>query len=516
MARPNVGFDIFTKNILDALGIDSSSSLRELKEANDILSQFAARGKGKNIMQRVRFTKGILGEMMEVSKFADKLRKFSESGGIPTRKSEGYLAQGFRSGTHGRAAFIRKEHAAWSQYLSHSAFIKSDEYLKGKTWELDRNLRRDTALQQLGLLTSGAENDFDYLREAEERSNREIDERHKYEREAERNHRLAESRGSIKNRRERLMLMREFPTFFRNSKMSTKDMRSMAVSLRAIRKIPILGKVVTNPIGAALAVLGAQKMAFNVSDAANKEVVDWQNQVLMTGGIPKEFENAGYLAGLKGPGEMMSLLGKLQESYGPAAVEIMRGYGSILASTPEEQRSMIASSLGLDTKSAAVAIALSNPELFQSDQRRTNAYKNKLDTMKTLGFSTGASFTDTAEAAYLSVMGGAGARDAANSRWVGDDVDRDYEDEMNRLVYQVDNIRDTAIADDQYSSGQFDTPTGDSYGGGNKNITVQMNVNADVNTDDPSAFIKELSEIGSRGVSDAEYIISNNDTKRTN
>ena len=389
--------------------------------------------------------------------------------------------------------------------------IASDNILEEKLKRLDRIRAFGRATQASG---------FSRYAKAEAQANKDVDERNEYERERAENARLAESRGSIRNRKERLMLLREFPTFFRNSKMSTKDMRDMAKSLRAIRKIPIVGRIATNPIGAAGAILGAQKMVFNTSDAANKEVVDWQNLALMTGGLSKEFENAGYLAGMKSPGEIMGSLGKFQQMYGPAAVDMLRGYGSSLATAPAETRQMLASRFGLNTKEAALAMALSNPELFASGQRITQAARNKISAMETMGYSTGSSLSDTINSIWLSVMGGAQARDVSgNTDWskkIRKSMEGDYAEMMDRLVYTWNEVHDTAEIDDRYRAGMYDNSV--TNNDASRSVSLQVNVASPqiTTTGDPVDFAKGIANIGSRALSEYQSVIENTDTKRTN
>ena len=380
---------------------------------------------------------------------------------------------------------------------------------------LEEKLKRLERIRSFGRATQAS--GFSRYARAEEQSNRRIDERNEDERNREENHRLAESRGSIRSRRERLMFMREFPAFFRNSKMSTKDMRDMAKSLRVIRRIPIIGRIATNPVGAAVALLGAQKAAFNVSDAANKEVVDWQNLALMTGGMSKTFEDAGYLAGMSGPSEIMGTLGKFQTMFGQAAEDMLRGYGSVLAATPEQNRMMVASGMGLNTKEATLAMALSNPEMFGSEQRRTLAARNRIKAIEDLGYSTGSSFSDTAGSVWLSMFGGAQARDVSgNTKWsknLRKEMEGEYSDMMDRLVYTWNDVRDTANEDDRFRAGMYDNSV--TNNGGDRPVTVIQHINAEVKDKDPLGFVKEMTLLGSTGVRGAKSVIQGQDSMAT-
>lgn len=384
--------------------------------------------------------------------------------------------------------------------------IASDKILNDRFERLER-------IREFGRATKSS--GFARYAAAERRANQESDDRAEYENERLRSSRLAESRGSIRNRKERLAIMKEFPTFFKNSKMSTKDMRDIARTLRKIRKTPILKSMVFNPFASSAAFIGLQKAAFNISDAANKEITDWQNQALMTGGLSKELENAGYLAGLKSPGEMMQVLGKFQAKYGPAATDVLKGFGSTIAAAPAEQRMIVASRLGLDTKTSALAMAMSNPEMFQSDQRITQAARNKLEAVKTMGYSSGSSFFDTIGSLWLSMFAGAQARDARDFEYVNKDVNENYNEMMNRLVYVLDDVRKTAEADDQYAAGKFETYT-DTTDNSKKEVNVQMNLGGVTVQPggDARGFVDELMAISKNGMSQSRAVIDAFDTKR--
>ena len=145
--------------------------------------------------------------------------------------------------------------------------IASDNILEEKLKRLDR-------IRAFGRATKAS--GFSRYAKAEAQLNEDIDKRNEYERERATNARLAESRGSIRNRKERLMLMRELPAFFRNSKMSTKDLRSMAKGFRQISKIPIIGAFANNPaLSAITATIGGFASVMNSANSANEVTKKW-------------------------------------------------------------------------------------------------------------------------------------------------------------------------------------------------------------------------------------------------
>ena len=199
---------------------------------------------------------------------------------------------------------------------------------------------------------------------------------------------------------------------------------------------------------------------------------------------------------------------------------MLRGYGSSLAAAPAETRQMLASNFGLNTKEAALAMALSNPELFASDQRITQAARNKISAMETMGYSTGSSLSDTIGSMWLSVMGGAQARDVSGktdwSKKMRNSMEGDYADMMDRLIYTWDEVHNTAEIDDRYRAGMYDNSV--TNNGGDRNVNVEIHVASPqiTTSGDPSDFAKGIANIGSRALSEYQSIIENTDTKRTN
>ena len=77
-----------------------------------------------------------------------------------------------------------------------------------------------------------------------------------------------------------------------------------------------------------------------------------------------------------------------------------------------------------------------------------------------------------------------------------------------------DEVRDTAEIDDRYRAGMYDNSV--TNNGGDKSVTVIQHINAEVKDSDPVGFVKEMTLLGGRGKHEAESVLQNNDSLRTN
>ena len=78
-----------------------------------------------------------------------------------------------------------------------------------------------------------------------------------------------------------------------------------------------------------------------------------------------------------------------------------------------------------------------------------------------------------------------------------------------------DEVHDTAEIDDRYRAGMYDNSTTNNNGG-DRSVTVIQNINAEVKNEDPVGFVKEMTLLGGRGKHEAESVLQNNDSLRTN
>ena len=78
-----------------------------------------------------------------------------------------------------------------------------------------------------------------------------------------------------------------------------------------------------------------------------------------------------------------------------------------------------------------------------------------------------------------------------------------------------DEVHDTAEIDDRYRAGMYDNSTTNNNGG-DRSVTVIQHINAEVKNEDPVGFVKEMTLLGGRGKHEAESVLQNNDSLRTN
>ena len=224
--------------------------------------------------------------------------------------------------------------------------------------------------------------------EAERQSNREIDEQSEYNKDADRRHRLAESRASVRRKAERIDLANRYPAFkrfFLDSRNSTKDIHAMAGYLKGMSKIPLAGGFLrADPmaIGASLAIGNMAFAANAVNDilgtslTASLDITKIANKEAVGGKINKNFVNAATAAGLSiKSGAVHDLWINLRKKYGPATEDVLFEYGSALATADESIRPMLMDKLGIDDTVANIAMKMSGFNIGAKEARKTASAK---------------------------------------------------------------------------------------------------------------------------------------------
>lgn len=285
----------------------------------------------------------------------------------------------------------------------------------------------------------------------------------------------------------RQRLLKELPPFFKDSKLSTKTLLAISKSLSGAKATPfigpMLGKMAMNPVaGASAAALAAIVSAFAASDKSNATVTGWQNAANLYGVPSKEFQNAAYLAGLKDPGEISRLYGKLTVKFGDpdAVIPVL---GQMIGRMSTRERTFFANDQGLDeTTVSFIDIMSKNGHLTPDQSRRIAANKSKVEALKTIGFTSESGVGDFIQSTYLSIPGmtGAAARDMESSERVREG----YEDSLDLLQFDSiqKSIKDAGDAADslrESESSGGDT-TNNSVSSTNSAIYINnMNVNGD-------------------------------------
>lgn len=292
----------------------------------------------------------------------------------------------------------------------------------------------------------------------------------------------------------RQKLLKDLPPFFKDSKLSTKQLIAIQKSLTSLKSTPIigrtLGKMVENPVaGVSAAIYGAIVSAFAASDKANATVTGWQNAVNLYGMPSKEFQNAAYLAGLKDPGEISRLYGKLTTQFGDPEA-IIYALGSSIGGMSARERTFIAKDLGIDeTTMALIDIMSKSGHLTPDQSRRIAANKKKVEVVRTLGFTSESGMSDFMESTLLSIpgMSGAAARDMESLEYLR----KGYEDSLD--VLQFENIQKNIRATGE-AAGSLDEAErqGDTTMNSNiRNSAIYIS-NMNVQTNDPKAFSEAL------------------------
>lgn len=294
----------------------------------------------------------------------------------------------------------------------------------------------------------------------------------------------------------RQRLLKELPPFFKDSKLSTKSLLAISKSIAGVKKTPfigpMLGRMVQNPVaGVSAAIYGAIVAAFAASDKANATVTGWQNAANLYGMPSKEFQNAAYLAGLKDPGEISRLYGKLTTQFGDPEA-IIAALGSSMGGMSARERTFVAKDLGIDeTTMALIDIMSKSGHLTPDQSRRISANKRKVDVVRTLGFTSESGIGGFMQSAFLSIpgMSGAAARDMES-------FNEGYNDALNLLQFEniQKNIKATGEAAESLNESE-------SSGGSTTNNSVSNSSHAvyinkvDVNTNNPEDFIRNMEGI---------------------
>ena len=312
----------------------------------------------------------------------------------------------------------------------------------------------------------------------------------------------------------RQRLLKELPPFFKDSKLSTKSLLAVSKSLAEVRKTPLvgpmLGRMVQNPVaGVSAAIYGAIVAAFAASDRANATVTGWQNAANLYGMPSKEFQNAAYLAGLKDPGEISRLYGKLTTQFGDPEA-IISALGSSMGGMSARERTFVAKDLGIDeTTMALIDIMSKSGHLTPDQSRRIAANKSKTEVIRTLGFTSESGIGDFLQSTFLSVpgMSGAAARDMES-------FNDGYNDALDALQFEniQKNIKATGEAAESLNESE-------SSGGSTTNNSVSNNSHAvyinrvDVNTDNPEDFIRNMEGLAERTSGSHANILNSMDSR---
>ena len=284
-------------------------------------------------------------------------------------------------------------------------------------------------------------------------------------------------------------LQKELPAFFRNSKMSAKDMNRLADAWGEFAESnPMAARLAKNPIMyGGLAAYGALLWGMGKSDAANKSVIAWSNARNIYGSGSSAFQRAAYMAGVEDPGAISRRLGKQAIRYGGSAnaESVYREFGSMMSGMTRDEKMYFAESIGFDDTDVAIAEMLAGG-MKPSLARKVGANKAMLEAQKMAGFASGAGAGATAESLWLSIPGMASAKARDLEGWASTDKGRKAA--MDSYI----STMSAAIGDDAYSENTSQSGTLTPSVSGGTSVSVHGNIiieNAD-NAQDVAEGIK--------------------------
>ena len=284
-------------------------------------------------------------------------------------------------------------------------------------------------------------------------------------------------------------LQKELPAFFRNSKMSAKDMNRLANAWGEFAQSnPMAARLAKNPIMyGGLAAYGALLWGMGKSDAANKSVITWGNARNIYGSGSSAFQRAAYMAGVEDPGAISRRLGKQAIRYGGSdnAESVYREFGSMMSGMTRDEKMYFAESIGFDDTDVAIAEMLAGG-MKPSLARKVGANKAMLEAQKTAGFASGAGAGSTIQSLWLSIPGMASGQARDLEGWAGTDAKRKAA--MDSYI----STMSAAIGDDAYSENTSQSGTLTPSVSGGTSVSVHGNIiieNAD-NAQDVAEGIK--------------------------
>ena len=284
-------------------------------------------------------------------------------------------------------------------------------------------------------------------------------------------------------------LQKELPAFFRNSKMSAKDMNRLANAWGEFAESnPMAARLAKNPIMyGGLAAYGALLWGMGKSDAANKSVIAWSNARNIYGSGSSAFQRAAYMAGVEDPGAISRRLGKQAIRYGGTAnaESVYREFGSMMSGMTRDEKMYFAESIGFDDTDVAIAEMLAGG-MKPSLARKIGANKAMLEAQKMAGFASGAGAGATAESLWLSIPGMASAKARDLEGWASTDKGR------KAAIDSYISTMSAAIGDDAYSENTSQSGTLTPSVSGGTSVSVHGNIiieNAD-NAQDVAEGIK--------------------------
>lgn len=169
-------------------------------------------------------------------------------------------------------------------------------------------------------------------------------------------------RASLNRRSEMLQFAKEFPSFFRNTKMSTKDIRDMSKTLKGMSRIPLIGGMLRmNPVSmAATGFLVGSRIADAMwanTQKSNLAIESYKAQIGFGGAPSKEILRAGARAGISKE-SIAQAYARTNMRYGGQADMVYRDYARRAQGKDPLTRMWLARAYNLSDQEAMMAIEL--------------------------------------------------------------------------------------------------------------------------------------------------------------
>ena len=325
----------------------------------------------------------------------------------------------------------------------------------------------------------------------------------------------------------------------KNNPAIAKNLIPIAKAVGKASGLPIIGAIARNPaLGAITALIGGGLSAGSYSLGRSRALAKWMNARAVTGDI-----SSGTFSGLAATGmsyeQMLQSLAKYSvkssearfgggfDKYAELAkygVDVSGLFNPYL--TAEERRAeeyRVVSSANQADRAAIMSALGMSPEEYRSERLKNTArgewsfsdlqldiYQGVTKKMKEnhpiLDFFIPDKFYQ-----LHSLL--AANKEIEDRKFLGDKVVDARNDIYN--LHRWDEIRETAEIDDRYRAGMYDNSTTNNNGG-DRSVTVIQHINAEVKDSDPVGFVKEMTLLGGRGKHEAESVLQNNDSLRTN
>ena len=241
-----------------------------------------------------------------------------------------------------------------------------------------------------------------------------------------------------------------------NSNLSTKFLFNMSNGLAHAKNIPFLGKMLSDPVTAGVALgmgsLALIKATSERSDEANKNIVSQMNVRNVYGPVSQAFLKTAHLAGIQDPTKIQELWGKLTTKYGDADA-FLSSVGSHTAEMKGgKAKTFLAQALGFDPTLMAMAdmygggfwnIGAMSERQALGDLARTKMRQDQMT-------RTGSGLLDTIVGTFSNA--------SVASRFVDDD--KFYNDIIFKKFKTDSAVNSQDSYQREYSTGASDSPSG--------------------------------------------------------